>query len=99
MKARTCFRGGPRERYDRLTSRMAMMVNHEPVMKPDSLPDPKPKDLANRNALVLVEVEGGLVQNVSLLSQSAQPVLVLVRDYDNYKVDPDNYQDAEWLLG
>jgi hypothetical protein len=43
-------------------------------------------------------VEGGLVQNVTLLNQSVQPVLVLVRDYDNFKTDPDDYQDAEWLL-
>ena len=53
---------------------------------------------AKSNALVLVEVEGGIVQNVSLLNQSLQPVMVVVRDYDNYRDAPDEYQDADWLL-
>ena len=56
------------------------------------------KGFAKSNALVLVEVEGGIVQNVSLLNQSLQPVMVLVRDYDNYRDEPEYYQDAEWLL-
>ena len=53
---------------------------------------------AKSNTLVLVEVEGGIVQNVSLLNQSLQPVMVVVRDYDNYRDAPDEYQDAEWHL-
>jgi hypothetical protein len=53
---------------------------------------------AKTNALVLVEVEGGMVQEVSLLSETVQPVMVLVRDYDNFRDEPEYYQDAQWLL-
>ena len=53
---------------------------------------------AKTNALVLVEVEGGMVQEVSLLSETVQPVMVLVRDYDNFRDEPEYYQDVQWLL-
>jgi len=49
-------------------------------------------------ATVLVEVEGGLVQNVEPIGKLPHPVRVLVRDHDNLKVDP-AAEDSEWLLG
>ena len=99
MRARICSRENPSQRYDWPTSQAAILPNIEPTAETDEMPSIHHKDSGRSNILVLVEVEGGLVQNVSLLNQSAQPVLVLVRDYDNLKVDPNDYQDAEWLLG
>lgn len=93
MRARTCFKESPRERYDRLTCRPELLATDQAAS-----PTNRHQDSERSNTLVLVEVEGGLVQNVTLLNQSVQPVLVLVRDYDNFKTDPDDYQDAEWLL-
>lgn len=47
---------------------------------------------------ILVEVHGGLVQNVEAVGDLPYPVRVLVRDHDNLKVDPEAGDD-EWLLG
>ncbi|MBU0516840.1 MAG: hypothetical protein KJ621_18965 [Proteobacteria bacterium] len=47
---------------------------------------------------VLVDVFGGIVQNVKAEEDLHQPVRVVVRDHDNLKVDPDS-PDYEWLLG
>lgn len=87
MKAKSCFEESSRERYDRLCAE----VCGRPLK---ANPDP----LGLSNALVLVEVEGGMVQNVSLQNPCAQPILVLVRDHDNHKADPEDYRDDEWLL-
>ena len=99
MKERTCFRENARDRYDRLCSQAARKVSCENVTDLGPMPLPSVRDFAKSAALILVEVEGGVVQNVSLLSQSGQPITVLVRDYDDYKEQPDDYQDAEWVLG
>jgi len=48
---------------------------------------------------VLVEVASGMVREVKMLNASAIPVKVVVRDFDSLKLEPDNYQDDEWLLG
>lgn len=51
------------------------------------------------NAYILIEVEGGVVQNVQQQGFLPHPIRVLVRDYDNMKVEPHEYQDEEWTLG
>lgn len=56
------------------------------------------KKLAAQVDTLLVEVSGGLVQDVKALGGVTNPIRVLVRDYDNLKVDP-QAEDAEWLLG
>ena len=67
-------------------------------MKDRNLTLPDTSGYARSNALVLVEVEGGMVTEVTLLNQAAQPVMVLVRDHDNYRDEPEHYQDVQWLL-
>lgn len=47
---------------------------------------------------VVIEVRGGLVQDVHCLGDSAGPIKVIVRDHDNRAVDP-KAEDAQWLLG
>jgi hypothetical protein len=49
--------------------------------------------------VVLVEVAGGLVQDVRLLSHASTPIKVIVRDYDLGQNDAGEDQDQEWLLG
>lgn len=98
MKETNLEKSESRRGLDELSSQVTAMVRCESVEKVTSSLKPKPEDFEAGNALVLVEVEGGIVQHVSLLNQSAQPVLVLVRDYDNYRDEPEDYQDAEWLL-
>ena len=51
------------------------------------------------NVYILIEVEGGVVQNVQQQGFLPHPIRVLVRDYDNMKVEPHEYQDEEWTLG
>ena len=63
------------------------------------LPDLEVEKHGQDRAYVLVEIEGGLVQGVSLMNQTKHPILVVVRDYDAYNHDPFDYVDADWLLG
>ena len=58
-------------------------------------PDIKPN---NEPPVILVEVRGGLVQDVSIKGKLPGPVRFLVRDFDNLAVDPEAGDD-EWLLG
>ena len=98
----------PRQRYDGLVSELAgKLVNggddkkqrmeatlHSMVRAVDSM-----KSITDEpTATILVEVEGGLVQNVEPMGELPHLVLVLVRDHDNLKVDP-AAEDNEWLLG
>ncbi|MBU0514622.1 MAG: hypothetical protein KJ621_07605 [Proteobacteria bacterium] len=46
---------------------------------------------------VVVEVQGGVVQNVYSRNSLPVPLKVTVRDYDNLDVDP-QAEDDEWLL-
>ena len=48
---------------------------------------------------ILVEVERGVVCHIQEQGVLPHPIRVLVRDHDNLKFDPKNYQDAEWKLG
>ena len=48
--------------------------------------------------VILVEVEGGIVQDVNILNQCRTPIKVVVRDYDNLADAPEEYQDACWRL-
>ncbi|MBU1740410.1 MAG: hypothetical protein KKC37_02615 [Proteobacteria bacterium] len=52
--------------------------------------------LANLST-VLVEIFGGIVQNVEASDQILHPVRVVVRDHDNLRVDPESTDD-EWIL-
>lgn len=49
--------------------------------------------------VVLVEVAGGLVQDIRLLNHASTPIKVIVRDYDLGQNDAGEDQDQEWLLG
>lgn len=57
------------------------------------------KALAGKESpTVVVEVRGGLVQDVHCLDDSVGPIKVIVRDHDNRAVDP-KAEDTQWLLG
>jgi len=58
----------------------------------------EPKKLAANPPTVLVEVLGGMVHNVCTEDLLPCTLRVVVRDYDNLKVDP-RAEDEEWMLG
>ena len=84
-----------------LVSRSIQAANHKQKdrnCQVTPLPSLEEEKLAQDYSAVLVEVEGGIVQEVSLLGKSEKPIKVIVRDYDNYNDAPDEYQDADWFL-
>ncbi|MBU4599116.1 MAG: hypothetical protein KKA46_14990 [Proteobacteria bacterium] len=112
MKAKTCTEPvGPRQRYDQLLRQVGrasvLSLNQNPE-ELDLLTQARQELLALQETLaelrlftpeVQVEIAGGMVQDIYLTNTSAIPVKVVVRDYDNLKVDPDGYRDAIWSLG
>ncbi len=97
----------PRQRYDRLVSELAgkLVSGDEKKQRMENtlrsmvrVVDSMKAISDDPTATILVEVEGGLVQNVEPVGGLPHPVLVLVRDHDNLKVDP-TAEDNEWLLG
>ena len=77
----------PRKRFDRLTSEMAEIARKRNENSVDT----------NECPTVLVEVSGGMVQNVRPLSRIKGGIRVLVRDHDNLKACPEA-QDEVWQL-
>lgn len=108
MKAKTCFESeSPARRYDRLMTQVAKDISRQPVGGNGLLGRARwtllqlAQDLSRltlSSPEVLVEVSRGMVREVKLVNGSAVPVKVVVRDYDNLKVDPEDYQDDVWTL-
>lgn len=108
MKAKTCIESqSPAQRYDRLMAQVAEDIRRQPENGNSLLGRAHWALLQLAGDLsrlilsppeILVEVSRGMVREVKLVNNSAVPVKVVVRDYDNLKVDPEDYQDDIWAL-
>lgn len=76
-------------------------LNSEPRKQGKEVPPLPDLDLPEKHqgcTVILVEISGGLAQDVSLLNEADHPIQVIVRDHDSYDDDPEGYQDGYWYF-
>lgn len=111
MKAKSFTdQSAPRQRYDQLmrqAGKTAVLPLNRDAEGIDLLTQARQELLALQETLaelglfvpeVQVEISGGMVQDIYLVNACTIPVKVVVRDFDELKIDPNGYRDAVWSL-
>ncbi len=96
MKEKSCFKNKPGWRFECMTPELAQEIRLSEASGKG--PFASAHQNSQVQALVFVEVEGGIVKEISLLNNFNEPIKVVLRDYDDLRDAPDEYQDVEWLL-